>query len=286
MRALLLGLFLGLSLCGAQDSGTLTQPLIVDPNAPTEAQQANLASIAQVFADEPAAASVDQTQSPSAEDAILGLLVGGQTGGAAAAGGGGAAAGGGGGSTDTSSSDTASTDNSGGGGSGSSSTDTSAITTEIKLLSNLIQHGKAIAAALPAKEQRLNALAAQLNAANGAQAAQGAQQKLQEQQLLLQEIQLKIAALKQKLEDLQTTETKLQTSINNVQAAVNTNTQVQHQLNQEAAVAEAGGAAASGGASGSAAVQAAPSLFEAADKVTREVEQKLGILKRHGHRRS
>jgi len=233
------------------DGSGLTKPLIVDPNAPTEAESANLANIATIFASEPASAS-QAPPSAAEEDQLVGLLAatgGATTGGAAAApAAGGTAAGG----SDTSSQ----TD--------SSQESQSAIETEIKLLSSLVEHGKAIAAALPDKENRLKSLAAQLNAAKGAAASQGAQAKLAEQELLLAQIQLKITALQKKLEDLQTTETKLTASINQVkQATANTNA-VAHVLNQEAAVASVGGgttAAATTGSASPAAVQAAPTSF-------------------------
>jgi len=236
------------------DGSGLTKPLIVDPNAPTEAESANLANIATIFASEPASAS-QAPPSAAEEDQLVGLLA--ATGGAAT---GGAAA-----STDT----PAAGGTAAGSSDSSSQTDSSqesqsAIETEIKLLSSLVEHGKAIAAALPDKENRLKSLAAQLNAAKGAAASQGAQAKLAEQELLLAQIQLKITALQTKLEDLQTTETKLTASINQVkQATANTNA-VAHVLNQEAAVASVGGgttAAATTGSPSPAAVQAAPTSF-------------------------
>jgi len=234
-------------------SSTLTTPLIVDPNAPSAAESADLANIAQVFANEPPSAEVS-TPSPSQADALVNLLAAGSTGGtgsdASAAGGGGCAA-----STDTGSSETGS----------SSQPSQDAIETEIKLLNSLVEHGKAIAAALPAKEQRLQELAAQLNAAKAGDMAKGAQSQLESQQLLLKEIQLKEVALTTKLNDLKTTEAKLSASVDKLQKAVNTNSQVTQALNTEAAVASVGdtstgGAPATSGAAGAAAVQPASFL--------------------------
>jgi len=274
------------------DTSSLTKPLIVDPNAPTEAQQESLASIAKIFADEPASASVE-TPSASEEDSLVNLLSAGSasgTGGGAAAGGGGSDSSNG----DQSSTDSSSTDSSDSTSSDSSqAADPSAIEKEIRLLNSLVEHGKAIAAALPAKEQRLQELAAELNSANGKQAAAGASAKLAEQQLLLKEIQLKVVALKQKLEDLETTQTKLQTSIDKVQQAVNTNEAVNHQLDQEVAKASVGGdttTAAGGDTAGAApaAVAPAPALidYHEADRVSQEARAVLGALKRGKHHRS
>jgi len=252
---------LGLVLCGwfavaithtQTPSSTLTTPLIVDPSAPSAAESADLANIAQVFANEPPSAEVS-TPSPSEADALVNLLAAGSTGGTgsdASAGGGGGAA-----STDTGSSDTGS----------SSQPSQDAIETEIKLLNSLVEHGKAIAAALPAKEQRLQELAAQLNAAKAGDMAKGAQSQLESQQLLLKEIQLKEVALNTKLNDLKTTEAKLSASVDKLQKAVNTNSQVTQALNTEAAVASVGdtstgGAPATSGAAGAAAVQPASFL--------------------------
>jgi len=238
----------------------LTKPLIVDPNALSEADAQNVANVAQVLADEPASAK--QSPPPANEDALAGLLDAGTGGSQSDASGGGAAAGGTASSTDTSSS----TDT-------TSSTDASAIEKEIRLLSSLVEHGKAIASALPAKEQRLKELAAELAAANGKTQAAGAEAQLAEQKLLLAEIELKITAMQKKLEDLQTTQTKLQASIFKVESAVSTNNAVNHQLNQEAAVASVGGAT-TGGASGS----AAPTAFldqAAVDAVTRQAKAAL-----------
>jgi len=217
-------------------SATLTTPLIVDPNAPSDALTTEVSDIAKTLISEPPSAEVTPAD-PTQQDALASMLSAtGSTSSSDASGGGGAAAAGG------SSTETTSTT----GSSSSSSTDTSAIEEEIKLLSSLVEHGKEIASALPSKEARLNALAAQLKAAQGQAQAQGAQSQLQEQQLLLSEIGLKIAALKQKLEDLQTTQTKLQASITKVQAEVDKNSVLTHNLNQAAAVASVGTPATGG----------------------------------------
>jgi len=262
MRAVLLSLcFLALGVWSSEvldPTDGLTKPLIVDPNQLSEADAANVASVAQVLANEPESAKASP---PSAdEDALAGLLDAGT-----------------GGSTDTPTDAAA-----GGTGSDSSSTDetpdssnpaaeASAIEKEIKLLTSLVEHGKAIAKALPEKEQRLKELAAQLAAANGKQQAAGAEAQLAEQKLLLAQIELKISAMKKKLEDLETTHTKLQASISKVESAVNTNDAVNHELNQEAAAASVGGETSTGDA-------AAPAAFldkAAIEAVTRQAKAAL-----------
>jgi len=136
----------------------LTKPLIVDPNALSEADAANVESVAKVLASEPPSAKAEP---PAAdEDALADNMLDAGTAGA---------------STETetpaageaTSTDATSTD-------GSEPAKSSAIEQEIKLLSSLIDHGKAIAQALPEKEQRLKELSAQLAAAQGAEQAQGA----------------------------------------------------------------------------------------------------------------
>jgi hypothetical protein len=237
------------------DPAELTKPLIVDPNALTEEQQQNVASVAQVLANEPPSAS----EAPPAadEDALAGLL---DAGGAGT------------GSTDSSNAPASASESDSGDSSsdegGDSSSDpkaeSAAIEKEIKLLSSLIEHGKAIAAALPEKEQRLKELSAKLDAAGASQKAAGAKQQLAEQKLLLAQIELKIGALKQKLEDLETTQTKLQASIAKVESAVDSSAAVEHDLNQKAAVASVGdatGAAASTDAAGAPAAAAPAASF-------------------------
>jgi len=248
------------------DTSSLTKPLIVDPNALSEADAQNVANIAQILADAPASAD-DPPPSANQDDLANMLDAGSGTGST---------------STTSSSTDTSSTDSSSDSSdssdsssdsSSSSADQTSAIEKEIKLLTSLVDHGKAIAAALPDKEQRLKELAAQLAAANSKQKAQGAQAQLAEQKLLLAQIQLKIAALKQKLEDLETTQTKLQASIDKVSGAVDANDQVTHQLNQEAAQASVGGTTSTGAA------PAAASSFldsQSVEAVTRQAKQVLG----------
>jgi len=252
------------------DTTGLTKPLIVDPNALTDQESANVASVAQLLANEPASAK--ESPPPADEDALAGLLDAG-TGSSDSTS-----------STDTnaatnsvSSSDTSSdsTDSS------SSSTNTDAITKEIQLLTSLIDHGKAIAAALPAKEQRLNELSAQLDAAGASQKAAGAKQQLAEQKLLLAQIELKIDAMKQKLEDLDTTHTKLQASITKVEGAVSSSDAVVHDLNQKVAVASVGtGGVAAPAAAASAAAPAATSFLDQsirdAAKVTKQARAALG----------
>jgi uncharacterized protein YggU (UPF0235/DUF167 family) len=249
--------------------GTLTKPLIVDPNALTEDEAKNVATVAQVLANEPDSAK--ESPPPADEDALAGMLdAGAGTGGAAAPGADAAA----GGATDAGASDTSSD------APADPAAESSAIEKEIKLLSSLIEHGKAIAQALPEKEQRLKELAAKLSAAGAAQRAQGAEAQLAEQKLLLAQIQLKITALKKKLEDLETTETKLKASIDKVEGAVQANDQVTHELNQEAAVASVGGDASSGAAAAAApaAAEAAPPaafLDKSVEAVTRQARAAL-----------
>jgi len=233
------------------DTSSLTKPLIVDPNAPSDAQQAALTQTVQILADEPASATQDPV---SADDSIAGMLDAGSGSSDAAAGGGGAST-------------------TGGGGSSDSQAQASAITKEIQLLTSLVEHGKAIAAALPDKEKRLNELSAQLNAVQGDAAAKSASDKVSEQELLLAQINLKIAAFKKKLEDLETTQTKLSASVAKLQAAASQTQEVQHQLNQEAAVASVGGPAASGAAG-------AASFVDAANVVSREAEDVLNRMSR------
>jgi hypothetical protein len=242
----------------------LTKPLIVDPNALTEEQQKNVADVAQVLANEPPSAK----ESPPAadEDALAGLLQAG-TGGA--------------GGSDAAPSTDASTDPSTDNASeapssetASSAAEASAIEKEIRLLNTLIEHGKAIAQALPEKEQRLKELSAKLDAANAGQRAAGAEAQLAEQKLLLATIQLKITALKKKLEDLETTETKLKASIDKVQNAVNSNAEVTHELNQAAAVASVGGEA-TGDAGAAATAGAAAFLDKSVEAVTRQAKKVL-----------
>jgi hypothetical protein len=263
MRAVLLSLcFLALGVWSSEvldPTDGLTKPLIVDPNQLSEADAANVASVAQVLANEPESAKASP---PSAdEDALAGLLDAG-TGGStdAPTDGSNAAAGGTGSDSSTDSPD-----------SSNPAAEASAIEKEIKLLTSLVEHGKAIAKALPEKEQRLKELAAQLAAANGKQQAAGAEAQLAEQKLLLAQIELKVSAMKKKLEDLETTHTKLQASISKVESAVNTNDAVNHQLNQEAAAASVGGEASTGGA-------AAPAAFldkAAIEAVTRQAKAAL-----------
>jgi len=281
MRSLLLlGVILCVGWANSQaltptDTSTLTKPLIVDPNALTEAQQQNVASVAQVLANEPA--SAEESPPPADEDALAGLLDAGTAGDAGSSDSSSNAA-----SNGVSSSDSSSDPSS---DSSSSQPDTGAIEKEIKLLSSLIDHGKAIAAALPEKEQRLKELSAQLDAAQAGQTAAGAKQQLAEQKLLLAQIELKIGALKQKLEDLDTTHTKLQASISKVESAVSTSDAVTHDLNQKAAAASVGdtaGAAPASNAAGApaAAAPAATSFMEQsmadASRVTKEAEAALG----------
>jgi len=252
---------------GLEPTDGLTKPLIVDRNALTEAEAKNVADVAQVLANEPEAAK-ESPPSPD-EDALAGLLQAG-TGGA--------------GGSDAAPSDT-STDTSSDSSEAPASSDTassaaeaSAIEKEITLLNSLIEHGKAIAAALPEKEQRLKELSAKLDAANAGQRAAGAEAQLAEQKLLLAQIQLKITALKKKLEDLETTETKLQASIDKVQSAVNSNAEVTHTLNQAAAVASVG-EATTGGADAAAttadAAAAAAFLDKSVEAVTRQAKKVL-----------
>jgi len=244
------------------DTSSLSTPLIVDPNAPSASEQSNIQSIVSILEAEPSAAEDTSSTTTANGDAweyqvfgtALNSLESSGTGTAASssdaakAGG----AGGDGGGAGSSNSDTASS-----GSTGSSSSDTTAIQKEIILLTSLINHGQEIAKQLPAKQQRLNQLKAELNAAMGNQASQDAQQQLGEQQALQTAIQAKITELQQKLQDLQTTDAKLQASIDKVKAAVATNSQVTQKLNQAAAVASVGGPdAASGTTSGSS--EAAP----------------------------
>jgi len=277
MRSLLFLCFLSVSVVlgnlqhqvDPTDTSSLTQPLIVDPNALSAAAAQNVANIAQILADAPASAD-DPPPAANQDDLANMLDAGSGTGSTSTTSS----------STDTSSTDSSSdssdsSDDSSSSDSSSSSADqTSAIEKEIKLLTSLVDHGKAIAAALPDKEQRLKELAAQLAAASSKQKAQGAQAQLAEQKLLLAQIQLKIAALKQKLEDLETTQTKLQASIDKVSGAVDANDQVTHQLNQEAAQASVGGTTSTGGAAPAAAASFLDS--QSVEAVTRQAKQVLG----------
>jgi hypothetical protein len=268
---------------------TLTKPLIVDPNAPSEDQVTNVAAISKVLISEPPSASVE-TPDPSETDAIAGML---DASPAAADEGSTPAAPAGGDSSSESTDGSDSTSEEGGSSDSTSQENQSAIEKEIKLLTSLVEHGKAIAAALPEKEKRLNELAAQLNAAKAGELAKGAEAKLAEQELLLKEIQLKIQALKKKLEDLETTETKLTASIDKVRRAVNTNEEVTHELNQEAAKASVGVDASTGEAAAAegapAAVEAAPAAalidasVDAASKEARAVLHKIGGFRSRHH---
>jgi len=246
----------------------LTKPLIVDPNALTEDEAKNVASVAQVLANEPDSAK--ESPPPADEDALAGLLD------AAAGTGSSDASAATDSGSDTAAGDSSSDGSSDGGDQQNPAAEASAIEKEIKLLSSLVEHGKAIAKALPEKEQRLKELAAQLAAANGKQQAAGAEAQLAEQKLLLAQIQLKITAMKKKLEDLETTETKLKASIDKVENAVNTNDQVNHELNQEAAAASVGSTT---GDSAAAAAQPAPAAAfldkAAVEAVTRQAKAAL-----------
>jgi len=263
MRSLLFLCFLFFSVALALEVQTnadpeLTKPLIVDPNALTAAEAENVASVAQVLANEPEAAKVDP---PAAdEDALAEGLI--QTPGATTA------------EATAGETGTGSAEGEEGGeeGSANPAEEASAIEKEIKLLNSLVEHGKAIAKALPEKEARLKELSAKLAAANGQQQAAGAAAQLAEQKLLLAQIQLKITALKKKLEDLETTETKLKASIEKVESAVQTNDEVNHELNQEAAVASVGTETAAAGAT-----EAAPAAFlsKSVEAITRQAKKLL-----------
>jgi len=271
-------LLLGLSQLGTSTRGknldpsdTLTKPLIVDPNAPTDAEAAELTRITTILASEPSSASVSPPD-PNQDDLAV-MLAGGESSSSQGASRSSSdSSEGGASSTDTSSSDSSSSDSSSSDSSSSSSSSSKSQTANLKkemdLLQTLIDHGEAIADALPAKKQRLAALKAQLNAALGQAAVDGANQQLKAQQALLVQITAKIQELKAKLEDLETTQTRLQTSINNLQNSVSSNEQVAHQLNQEAAKASvespstgAGTGAAPGTGGGAASPVAAASRF-------------------------
>jgi len=234
---------------------TLTPPVIENPDQPSESDQQELTRIATIFASAPSSADNPPVNTDQ-EDDLANILLG--AGGTATQGATGAE------SNDASEANT----NSAAGSTGTANQ--ANIQKEIQLLTTLISHGQAIAQALPAKEQRLAELKAQLNAALGQQAQDGANAQLQEQEQLLTAIQAKITQLKQKLEDLETTETKLEASIAKVKQAVSNNEQVTHQLNQAAAKASveapgSTGANSGGAAAGTSAAGTASFLEEVVD---------------------
>jgi uncharacterized coiled-coil protein SlyX len=240
--------------------------LIVDPNAPSEETTSNVARVAEILSSEPPSAAQPPAD-PNAADVLVNLL----------------AASGTGEPPSTEPGEDTQPGNEEQGSEQSSQPSQSAIEQEIKLLSSLVEHGKAIAKALPEKEQRLKELEAQLDAAKGAEASKGAEAKLAEQELLLSEIRLKIDALKKKLEDLQTTETKLVASIDKVKKAVDTNAEVTHELNQAAAKASVGDSTEGAGSTASteapaAGVQPATSFVD--DSVNAASDQARALLKR------
>jgi len=87
---------------------------------------------------------------------------------------------------------------------------------ELKNLNNLIKQAKAIVKVLPAKQQRVKELKAELLKLRGISAEEAARQKIKVQQAILDDIQSKESAMNKKVAALKQSEARLLASIERV----------------------------------------------------------------------